>query len=137
MKSSRQIGMVLAVVACCAFFSPVFAAESFQQIRTKMGSMTDLQFKEYGKSLKGEQVQWVGWVEEVKEKFFGGYEVWIDMDSPAEQFSVQDLAIEVPKEIALKLKKDQKVTFTGTISSVMSVLGSCQVSLTDAKIVSY
>ena len=33
--------------------------------------MTDVQFEEYAKSLKGKRIRWKGYVEDVKEKFFG------------------------------------------------------------------
>ena len=99
-----------------------------------MNKMTDVQFKQYAKSLEGQHVTWVGWVEEVKQKFFGGYECWVDMDSPAEILSVQDVTFRVSDQIALQLIKDKRIQFAGTIKSILYVLGSCQVSMEDVTI---
>lgn len=83
-------------------------ALSFDSIRDNMNSMTDLQFKRYAKRIQGDEIVWTGWIEEVKEKFLGGYEVWIDMDSP-EELSVQDISFEVSENVALQLNKDRRV----------------------------
>ncbi len=99
-----------------------------------METMTDLQFEEYAKTLKGKRIQWGGYVEEVKEKFFGGYEVLVDMDHPNEPLSVQDVSFDVPKEQAMALRKDSPVQFEGTISSALNILTSLQVSLDDARL---
>ena len=105
------------------------SAVSFLTIRKNMAEMTDLQFKRYAAGLEGKTVSWKGWVEEVKERFLGGYSCWVDMDSPAVSMSVQDVTFDVPESVALKLKKDQQLRFTGKIEDVMSLLGSCQVNL--------
>jgi hypothetical protein len=47
---------------------------------------------------------------------------------------VQDVQFDIPEELALQLEKDQQVTFSGTIVSVMNILGSCQVTLKDASV---
>ena len=56
-----------------------------------------------------------------------------EVDS-SDPMSVQDITFAVPKEQAASLRKDSSIEFKGTISSVLSVLGSVQVSLKDAKI---
>ena len=99
-----------------------------------MNKMTEAQWKEYARGLKGASVSWSGWVEDVNEKFFGGYELWVDMDAPDVIMSVQDVTFNIPDDLALKLRKDQRVTFTGTIKSVMNVLGSCSVILENGQI---
>lgn len=104
---------------------------SFMDIRANMEKMTDLQFDKYVKPLKGKVIRWTGWIEQVKEKFFGGYEVWIDMDSPEESFSVQDITFDVSEGIAEVLEKDGKYKFVGTIKSIHKILGSLQVNLVD------
>jgi hypothetical protein len=98
-----------------------------------MNKMTDVQFERYAKSLKGQTVTWVGWVEEAKQKLLGGYEVWIDMDHP-QKLSVQDVTFDVSEAVAMKVRKDKRVQFTGRIKSVQNVLGSCQVDLQNARI---
>jgi len=108
---------------------------SFADIKYNMTNMTELQFKEYVKSLEGKTIRWNGWVEEVEEKLFGGYKVLIDMDSPSDIASVQDITFEVPKEQAISLKKDEMITFEGKISSILNILTSLQVSLDNARIV--
>jgi hypothetical protein len=109
--------------------APVSSTVNFLTIRKNMEGMTDLQFKRYADGLKGKKVIWTGWVEEVKERFLGGYDCWVDMDSPGAMMSVQDVTFDVSESVAMKLKKDNKIRFTGTIKSVMSVMGSCQVNL--------
>jgi hypothetical protein len=107
---------------------------AFTVIRGNMNKMTDVQFKQYAASLKGQSVSWVGWVEEVTGKVFGGFECLVDMDPPSADFSVQDVTFSVSKEIAPQLIKNKSIQFTGTIESVLRVLGSCQVSLKDVTI---
>jgi hypothetical protein len=109
------------------------AQVTFETVRSNMNEMTDAQFKNYTKSLVGQTITWDGWVEEVKEKFFGGYECWIDMDAPKE-LSVQDVTFPIDENLAMQLRKDKRVQFTGTIKSVYNILGSCSVSLSDARI---
>ena len=126
--------ILLCAVMVIIFASSVAAAGlSYFTIRNNMQNMTDLHFKEYVNSIKGTPITWTGWVVEVKEKWLGGYEVWIDMDSP-ESFSVQDITFEITKAEALSLNKDQKITFTGAIENVIGLLGSCSVTLSNPKI---
>ena len=99
----------------------VISSISFMKIRRNMENMTDLQFEEYTKSIKGKNIRWRGYVEDVKEKFFGGYEVLIDMDNPNELISVQDVTFDVSKEQGISLKKNQRIQFEGEISSVLNI----------------
>ena len=96
--------------------------------------MTEAQIKQYARELKGKEVHWSGWVEDVNETMFGTYEVWVDMDAPDEMFSVQDVTFDVPADVALKLRRDQKINFTGSIDSALNVLESTQINLSDATI---
>ena len=106
---------------------------SFYTIRDQMQSMTDIQFKQYAQQLEGKVVTWVGWVEESRKKWFGGYECWIDMDAPNE-LSVQDVTFDISESAALALRKDGRVQFTGTIKSARDILGSLQVNLVNGQI---
>lgn len=110
------------------------SAPPFSTIRTQMEGMTEAQFKQYARTLKGKQVHWTGWVEDVNETLLGDYEVWVDMDAPDELFSVQDVTFKVPADVALSLRRDQKITFTGTVDSVLNVLESTQITLSDVVI---
>jgi len=93
--------------------------------------MTEAQWKAYLPTLKGMLVEnWTGWVEEVN-VVGGGYELWVDMDSPDTLFSVQDIYFPVPNDIALELQKGEQVTFSGRIKSVTEFLGSVSLHLED------
>jgi hypothetical protein len=116
--------------------APIAPAPAFEEIRSIMGQMTDAQWNQYSISLEGlTATEWVGWVEDVNEKTFGGYELWVDMDPPEETFSVQDVTFDIPEDIALEIRRDSKVTFSGRIISVMNIMGSLQILLKDASIV--
>lgn len=56
------------------------------------------------------------------------------MDPPEESLSVWDVEFDVPKALALRLSKDQRLRFSGQIESVMNVLGSCAIQLEDASV---
>lgn len=109
---------------------------SFFVIRKNMLNMTEAQWKEYARGIKGQTIQWAGWVDDVDERFFGGYRMLVDMDPP-EEFSIQDVYFDVAKDLALRLRKDQRITFRGTISLAYDLFGACQISLNDAQIVGY
>ncbi len=109
-------------------------APSYATIRAQMEGMTEAQFKQYARSLKGKQVHWTGWVEDVNETLFGNYEVWVDMDAPDELLSVQDVTFDVPADVALSLRLNQKITFTGIIDSALNVLESTQITLSEVTI---
>jgi hypothetical protein len=100
----------------------------YKSIRYNMQNMTKLQFKEYCNSITDEKILWTGYVSEVKEKWFGGYEVLVDMDAP-NSFSIQDVTFDISKEVAMKLSKNRRIVFEGEIKDILNVLGSCQVML--------
>lgn len=128
---------MLLIVMVLGVFTEVASAVSFFEIRNAMRTKTDAQWKVYTRSLKGKAIRWDGWVDNTKEKFFGGYEVLIDMDSPKEIFSVFDVDFDIPESIALRLEKDQRIRFTGKIDYIMNVLGSCQVGLKQGTVLGY
>lgn len=100
-----------------------------------MNSTTEARFKAYARSVEGSWIRWQGWVEDVNEKLLGGYEVWIDMDSPEEMLSVQDITFDIPDSLALALEKNQQIVFEGQISSLRNFLGSLSVGLDSAQII--
>ena len=94
--------------------------------------MTEAQWKAYLPTLEGQQVvKWQGWVVEVDAKSGGRYELWVDMDSPDDPFSTQDVYFPVPEDIALTINKDQEVVFSGIIESVTEFMGSISFRLED------
>ena len=116
------------------FQSPItgdtFDIEQFEVTRNAIVGMTEAQFKLIADQLKGKSISnWTGWVENVNVKTLGGYEVWIDMDSPDTLMSVQDVTFDVSEELALLLSKDAPINFSGEIESVTNIFGSLQIQL--------
>ena len=108
-------------------------APPFKEIRGNMESMTDVQWDRYTPTLIGARAVWIGWIDDVKEKFLGGgYYVQIDMDPP-DALSVYDVSFDVSEDNALKLRKDHRLQFDGRIVSVNKVLGSCAIKLDDIR----
>lgn len=107
----------------------------FFELREKAKSFTKAQLKNLKKEYIGKQVRWEGWVVEVKDKLFGGYEVLIDMDPPKLlSASVYDVSINLPsksKDIALALQKHSKVSFSGFIKNINYNFGRLRVDLVD------
>lgn len=111
------------------------SAPPFQEIRSKIKLMTDAQWMRYTDELEGTwAINWTGWIDDVNEKTFGGYELWIDMDPPDAVLSIYDVRFDIPEELALKFHKDQKVTFLGRIKSVTNVLGACSIRLEEGSV---
>ncbi len=112
--------------------TPPLPAPPFTEIRSKVEGMTEAQWKAYLPTLKGMSVEnWTGWVEEVNVQG-NKYELWVDMDSPDELFSSQDIYFPIPADIAMQLQKDQKVVFSGQIERVSELLGSISIYLENA-----
>lgn len=115
--------------------TPVASAPPFEEIRSNMRAMTEAQWNRYIQTLAGTRVEnWQGFVLQVNEKAFGGYEVWIDMDNPDVTLSVQEVTFDVSEDIALRLNKEQAVTFSGTIAVVLNTLGTTSIRLDNAAI---
>jgi len=108
----------------------------FRDIRRPIKSMSDAQRDRHYASLKGKRIMWIGWVDDARQKLFGGYEVWIDMDRRTDPFSVQNVMFMVSEETALSLKRGSFVFFVGDIGFVTTVLGSAQVRLENMQVLS-
>lgn len=106
----------------------------YATIKANMETMTDAQFKNFAKQQVGKTMAERGYIEDVREKMFGGYGVWIDMDNPSVIASVQEISFDVDEDTALTLRKDQAVKFSGRVKSIMKVLGTKQITLEDVKI---
>ena len=129
----NAVVLLLISIAVISFPSRASAVE-FETIRSNMKNKTSVACDDYSNSLKGQLITWTGWVVDVKEQRNGGFKVLIDMDS-SRSSSQQDVYIEIlDKSLAIQFSKGQKVRFYGRIKSVMSVLGSCTVTIEDASI---
>jgi hypothetical protein len=114
-------------VGATATLAPL--APPFEEIRSSVQSMTEAQWKKYLDELEGQRVEnWTGWVEDV-DVSGSRYELWVDMDSPDELISVQDVYFAVPEDIALELEKDQVVMFSGQIERASEFLGGVSLHL--------
>lgn len=134
MKIRTTIWKILAPLLVVIAFSSLSSAVEFETVRLNMKDMTSVAWDDYTKTLKGQQIQWTGWISDVKEQWLGGYKILIDMDPPGSA-SVQDVYIEdLSKNVASQFHKDQKVRFSGKIKSVINVLGSCAVNLENSTI---
>jgi len=90
---------------------------TYYSILNKFNTLTDVQWKDYVRSINGERVHWVGTVNDVAENEFLGavsYQVNICMSSYP---CVQDVWFTLSKEASLQLNKGQKITFDGDIES--------------------
>ncbi len=133
-RISHMLGQMLLIVTFTVTVPLLARAVEFKTIRSNMKNMTSVAWDDYSKSLKGQNISWSGWISDVKEQWLGGYKILIDMDPPGSA-SVQDVYIEnLDKSIAARFSKDQKVRFSGRIKSVMSVLGSCTVTLENTSV---
>jgi len=127
------LGLIFVVFGSLGHYVVAEEVIDFYRIREKAKASTKAQFNEWKKGLVGKQVSWEGWIDEVKEKFFGGYTVKIDMDPP-ESLSVYDISIDFPAEkkgLVLSLQKDSKVFFSVKIKSIYFILGSLTIYLED------
>ena len=97
---------------------------TYNEIVDLIRPMTTAQAKAYLQSLKGKTLRGLGVVEDVirsynpRKRRYEGYNVLIDLGPPDYSLSKWDVEVNVPKSAALKLDKDQPVTFTGTIESI-------------------
>lgn len=83
-------------------------APSYKEISDQVAAMTEAQWKEYLPTLSGLRIEdWTGWVVDVDKSLGGDYMLWVDMDSPDDIFSTQDVYIPVSDDAALEFNKDQ------------------------------
>lgn len=120
----------LLIFACMAIALSVQALD-WKTIKANEKSMTEAQFDQFlDQHVEGKSVWWKGWVDDV-ERDGDSYRVKVDMDSPDTLFSVPEIWLDnVSEYTALRLKVDQKVTFSGQITDVSK---SIYLSITIAK----
>jgi len=89
-------------------------------------------WERYRDTLIGQRVQWTGRVLHVTEPQKAGepYEIAIDMDPAGIQFSYDDVIFLLPKDQAIKLAKDQEITFQGDIQEISEMKGTVDLVLT-------
>lgn len=106
-------------------------APPYNEIVENVKGKTEAQWKAYLPTLEGNSViDWTGRVGEVN-VMRDGYELWVNMRST---FSSRDVVFDISDDIALELKMDQAVVFSGTIDRVTEFLGSVTVHLKDASL---
>lgn len=116
-------GQVASVAA-----TPLPVAPSFAEIRQFHDTETEARWKDYRKQIEGTQViAWRGWVDEVKGDA-GHRVVHIDMDPPSE-LSVAEVSFPMADDVALGLRIDQSVTFTGEIDQAIDFMGLLSIEL--------
>ncbi len=107
---------------------------TFEKFRSIFDELTDVQFCELREELKDKKVTWSGYLEDAKEKWFGGFEIQIDMDPPEAFLSVYDVSLTVSsdmKDFVSTLTKDKQVKFQGKIKSIQKVLGKLVINIRD------
>jgi hypothetical protein len=108
-------------------------APSYDEIRIRMGEMSELEWAEYTQSLRGTMAEnWSGWVLNVGQTLPDQYEIQIDIDPPGTPQSTYDVSFRTPNSQAMALQPGQALTFSGRIESVENVMGSAQVTMVDA-----
>lgn len=110
--------------------TPTPVGPAFVLIRSNFLTMTDTQWNHYAESLRGVRIEgWEGVVSEVDEgEILGGHTVYVDMDRGG-----VDVFIDVSESVALTLNLNQRIIFSGTISSASGFLG-LSISIRDAEI---
>lgn len=107
---------------------------TLEKFRSVFDELTDVQFNQLREELKDKKVTWSGYLDDVKEKWFGGFEIQIDMDPPETFLSVYDVSLTVSsdmKDFVSTLTKDKQVKFEGKIKSIQKVLGKLVVNIRD------
>lgn len=109
---------------------------TFEKFRSVFDELTDIQFKQLRQELEGKKVIWSGYLDEVKEKWLGGFEIQVDMDSPETILSIYDVSLTVSsdmKDFISILTKDQQLKFQGKIKNIQKILGKLVVNIKDVK----
>jgi hypothetical protein len=107
---------------------------SFEEIcaNSTTGGRTEVRWDNFKKNVNGTYfVNRVGVVEDVSQGLFGGYTLRIGVGESYGSCSV-DVRIGVSEEESLQIEKDQKVLFTGKISSISEFFSDVSVSIGDA-----
>lgn len=109
---------------------------TYREIVKQRANMTDAQFQLFAREQEGKIMNASGYIEDVRETFGRDYEVWIDMDHPSVSMSTQDVMFRVSTNDAMRVNKDQYISFSGEIHSITSILGKALIRLENTKILS-
>jgi biopolymer transport protein ExbD len=122
-------------VSVVAKFKESIADINFSDIDDNYENMTDVQFKKYGEGLVGKKVIWSGYVVDVKKQMLSdNYQVYIDMDSPDDFMSVQEVYLKnITEEEAINLRKKQLIKFKGRIKQVADIM-TAQITLEEVEL---
>lgn len=74
------------------------------------------------KNVIGKHVHWSGWVSRVRGGWLSDYGCEVDFDPPEQSFSTAEVEFNTTKDIADKLKRENKIEFEGTIRNVSGLL---------------
>ena len=108
----------------------------FDVFRAALAELSDAQFKRWASDLTGKEVSWRGWIMEVEKKWYGEYEIQVDMDQPGEPPQLHDVSIWVGSEkgdFVLALSKGDSISFQGKITNITKVSGRLVVVIKQVK----
>lgn len=110
---------------------PAEPAPSFAEIAAQKATLTDAQWDEYAKTLKGKRIEnWTGTILNVDNKVLSdNYEIDVDLDSKGGSMNVAEAKLEVTKDEALPLQKGQGITFSGLIKQVLCFATYCPIEV--------
>lgn len=107
---------------------------TFEKFRSVFDGFTDVQFKQLRGELVGKKVTWSGYVDDVKEKWFSGFAVQVDMDPPETFLSVYEVTLAVGSDMedfVGTLTKGKQIKFRGRITSIRKLLGKLIINIED------
>jgi hypothetical protein len=111
------------------------AAPPFETMRQRARGMSKDDFAAYSRPFNGYYAQWSGWVTKKDELSFGGYDVWIDMDSPGGRTD-PEVSFYLSDEAGRSLRTGQKITVKGKIAYLELMAGSgLQVAIEGARLI--
>lgn len=103
--------------------TPLPTAPAIEEIIKENEDMTDAQRNRYNEELANTRVEnWTGTVIDVDEgEIFGGFTIYVDM---VKNRPGAEVHIEVSEEVALAIRKDAEITFSGDIKSITDLFGA-------------
>jgi hypothetical protein len=94
----------------------------FEEILANYREMTDAQWNAYAETLVGKRAtDWTGRITEVDEgELMGDFTVFVQ--GTGTEF-LENIYIDVPEDVAMQLRKDQRITFSGDITLASNAMG--------------
>lgn len=122
----KKVYISLILITCSLIFVKNTIALTYSEIDVNARQMTEAQFDEYAKTLKGKAIKWTGKVTNVDSNWLSSdYEVNIDMDNTG----ISDVDFDVDKYTGLRLHKSDSYQFIGRIKSVYTFFGGAKIRL--------